>query len=160
MDRVNLILKNPKYQEYIDRINRAEESRIFCLHNMNHFLDVARIAHIMNLEEGLGLSRELIYATALLHDIGRFLQYEEGISHETASVSLAPEILRETGFSEEEIGEILSAVREHRNSQIAEEKSLAGIIYLADKTSRACFSCKAEKSCNWSVQKKNLTIVR
>ena len=71
MNRVDLILEHPKYQEYLDKIKQAEEKRIFCLHNMNHFLDVARIAYIMNLEEELGIAKEIIYATALLHDIGR-----------------------------------------------------------------------------------------
>lgn len=159
MDRVNLILRNTKYQDYIDRIKRAEEGRIFCLHNMCHFLDVARIAYIMNLEEGLELSKELIYATALLHDIGRFKQYESGIPHERASAHMAPEILEEAGFSQEEQREILRAILEHRNPLMAEEKSLAGVLYRADKASRACFGCEAESLCDWSTEKKNLDIV-
>lgn len=158
MDRVDLILGNPKYQEYIDKIKQAEEKRIFCLHNMNHFLDVARIAYIMNLEENLQISKELIYATALLHDIGRFLQYEDGTPHEKASVLLAPEILAETGFDEREQAEILRAIREHRNREVAEEKNLASIIYRADKASRACFACEAESQCDWEKSKKNMRV--
>lgn len=156
MNRVNLILENSKYQEYIDKIKQAEEDRIFCLHNMSHFMDVARIAYSINLEEGLGLPKEWIYATALLHDIGRFKQYEDGTPHELASAELAPEILAETGFEEQE--EILKAIREHRNKEIAKEKSLAGIIYRADKLSRPCFVCEAEKQCDWKKSKKNMKI--
>lgn len=159
MNRVNLILENSKYQEYIDKIKQAEEDRIFCLHNMSHFMDVARIAYSINLEEGLGLSKEWIYATALLHDIGRFKQYEEGTPHELASAELAPEILAETGFEEQEQEEILKAIREHRNKEIAKEKSLAGIIYRADKLSRPCFACEAEKQCDWKKSKKNMKII-
>lgn len=158
MDRVNLILSNSKYQEYIDKIKQAEEDRIFCLHNMSHFMDVARIAYSINLEEGLEISKELIYATALLHDIGRFKQYEEGTPHELASAELAPEILAETGFEEQEQEEILKAIREHRNKEIVKEKSLAGIIYRADKLSRPCFACEAEKQCDWKKSKKNMEI--
>ena len=158
MDRVDLILENPKYQEYIDKIKQAEEKRIFCLHNMNHFLDVARIAYIMNLEENLQISKELIYATALLHDIGRFQQYEDGTPHEKASALLAPEILAETGFEEHEQAEILRAIREHRNRDVAEEKNLTSIIYRADKASRACFACKAESQCDWENSKKNMRV--
>lgn len=158
MDRVNLILSNSKYQEYIDKIKQAEEDRIFCLHNMSHFMDVARIAYSINLEEGLEISKELIYATALLHDIGRFKQYEKGTPHELASAELAPEILAETGFEEQEQEEILKAIREHRNKEIAKEKSLAGIIYRADKLSRPCFACEAEKQCDWKKSKKNMEI--
>ena len=158
MNRVNLILENSKYQEYIDKIKQAEEDRIFCLHNMSHFMDVARIAYSINLEEGLGLSKEWIYATALLHDIGRFKQYEDGTSHELGSAELAPEILAETGFEEQEQEEILKAIKEHRNKEIAKEKSLAGIIYRADKLSRPCFACEAEKQCDWKKSKKNMKI--
>lgn len=159
MDRVNSILKNQKYQEYIDRIKQAEEDRIFCLHNMSHFMDVARIAYSINLEEGLEISKELIYATALLHDIGRFQQYEDGTPHEKASAELAPEILTETGFEEQEQKEILRAIREHRNTDVAKEKSLAGIIYRADKLSRPCYACEAEKQCDWKKSKKNMKII-
>lgn len=158
MDRVDLILENPKYQEYIDKIKQAEEKRIFCLHNMNHFLDVARIAYIMNLEEDLRISKELIYATALLHDIGRFMQYEDSTPHDKASTLLAPEILAETGFDEQEQAEILRAIGEHRNREVKEEKSLAGIIYRADKASRACFACEAESQCDWDKSKKNMWV--
>lgn len=158
MNRVDLILEHPKYQEYLDKIKQAEEKRIFCLHNMNHFLDVARIAYIMNLEEDLQISREVIYATALLHDIGRFIQYEDGTPHEKASAELAEELLQETGFGKKEQKEILRAIREHRNKEMAEEKSLAGIIYRADKASRACFACESEQQCDWDRTKKNMRV--
>lgn len=159
MDRVNLILENQIYQEYIDKIKQAEENRIFCLHNMNHFMDVARIAYSINLEEGMEIPKELIYATALLHDIGRFKQYECGTPHEKASAELAPEILTETGFEEKERAEILRAIIEHRNKNVAKERSLAGIIYRADKLSRPCFSCEVEKQCDWKKSKKNMEII-
>lgn len=158
MERVNRILKSKKYQEHIDKIKAAEEGRIFCCHNMVHFLDVARIASLINAEEQLGIDKELIYATALLHDIGRHVQYAEGTPHEQAGVQLAPEILEETGFEVWEQREILRAVKEHRNAKIAGERSLAGIIYRADKASRACFACEAEKLCDWKAEKKNLGI--
>ena len=158
MDRVNLILRNSKYQEYIDKIKQAEEKRIFCLHNMSHFMDVARIAYSINLEEGLQISKELIYATALLHDIGRFKQYEDGTPHELTSAELAWEIMGECAFGELEQQEIIRAIREHRNTKVAKEKSLAGIIYRADKLSRSCFACEAEKQCDWKKSKKNMKI--
>jgi len=158
MDRVNLILGNSKYQEYIDKIKQAEEDRIFCLHNMSHFMDVARIAYIINLEEELEIPKELIYATALLHDIGRFRQYEDGTLHELASAELAQAILEEAEFVDKEQKEILRAIREHRNKEVAVEKSLAGIIYRADKLSRPCFACVAERQCDWKKSRKNMRI--
>lgn len=156
MNRVNRILTNEKYKMHLEKISAAEETRLFCCHNMGHFLDVARIAMQLNAEEELGISKELIYATALLHDIGRHVQYADGTPHEKASVILAPEILEECDFKREEQEIILAAIGNHRNKKIAGEKSLSGIIYRADKLSRACFCCQAERECDWSKSKKNL----
>ncbi len=56
----------------------AEEGRRFCHHDMGHFLDVARLAMIFNLQQGLSVSKEMIYAAALLHDIGRWNSMRTG----------------------------------------------------------------------------------
>ena len=70
MDRVNAVQEHPLYREYYERLEKLEEGRIFCRHQMPHLLDVARIAYIRNLEEGLGFPRDVIYTAAVLHDIG------------------------------------------------------------------------------------------
>ncbi len=158
MERVNRILENKKYQDYLQKNKAAEEGRIFCCHNMEHFLDVARIAYILNLEEKLAVSKEFIYAAALLHDIGRHVQYADGTPHEKASALLAEEILEECGYDEFARKVILQAVKEHRNASIATQKGLAGLLYRADKASRACFACKAEGLCDWKAEKKNLQV--
>ena len=62
------------------------------------------------------------------------------------------------GYEEEEKARILRAIENHRNREIRDEKSLTGILYRADKMSRSCFGCKAEKECDWSAEKKNLII--
>lgn len=159
MERVNYILGNKTYRSYLREIEACEEKRIFCHHNMAHFLDVARIAQLLNLEEAFGIAKEMIYAAALLHDIGRHLQYREGTPHEQASALLAPEILRECGFSAAETEEITEAIRQHRNADIREERNLSGLIYRADKLSRSCFACPAEPVCDWKNEKKNWRII-
>ena len=83
----------------MERLAEYEKDRIFCRHGMEHLLDVARIAYIENLENNRGISKEIIYGAALLHDIGRYLQYTEGIPHEKAGEELALEILKDSGFS-------------------------------------------------------------
>ena len=158
MERLNHILNHTKYKEYLRKNQAAEEGRIFCCHSMEHFLDVARIAYIMNLEESLEIDRELIYATALLHDIGRHVQYEDGTPHEEAGAILAEDILKECGFRKVERTLILQAIREHRNTDMVTHKDLAGLLYRADKASRACFACEAEGLCNWKKEKKNMQI--
>ena len=159
MQRINEILNQDSYREYLKRNEEAERERKFCHHDMGHFLDVARIASIINLEEDYGLSGELIYAAALLHDIGRWQQYEDGTPHEKASAVLAPDILVKCGFNKEESELIVTAISRHRDSEIKEDKDLNGLLYRADKLSRPCFACKAEKDCNWKNEKKNRCLV-
>lgn len=158
MDRIDQILKDDLFIEGLSKNEEAEKSRAFCHHDMAHFLDVARIGRILNAEEGLGVEAELIYAAALLHDIGKHLQYKEGTPHELASAELAAGILRDCGFDEKETDVIIDAIRSHRNSESAGEKGLKGILYRADKLSRACFCCPAEADCNWESGKKNLRL--
>ncbi|MDO4522273.1 MAG: HD domain-containing protein [Eubacteriales bacterium] len=158
MERVNRILKHRIYQKCLEEIRICEKERMFCHHDMAHFMDVARIAQIINLEEKMGIEKERIYAAALLHDIGRHLQYREGVRHELASADIAPEILEECGFSEEESALITEAIAGHRDISVMERRDLTGVIYRADKLSRACFGCVAEKACDWKTEKKNLQI--
>jgi uncharacterized protein len=153
-DRINAILYNHKFISYLNKNEKCEKDRIFCHHDLSHFLDVARIAYIVNLENNLNYSKDTIYATALLHDIGRWKQYEEGIPHHAASAELAVDILEECGYSKQEINEIVEAISHHR--KVDEDKnSLSHIIYFSDKASRNCFNCKASKECTWSSEKKN-----
>lgn len=159
MDRVNRILHHEKYQKYLARNEQAEMNRHFCRHNMGHFLDVARLAVILNETEHYAMDKELIYAAALLHDIGRWMQYEEGIPHEKASLQLAPEILLDCGFEKQECEEILYAIGNHRNAAVREDKTLSGLLYRADKYSRPCFACPACRECDWKQDKKNKKLV-
>jgi len=155
MERIDKILRNEKYRHYLQLNKEAEAERIFCRHDMGHFLDVARIGWILVMEKGLPIDREMVYAAALLHDIGRHLQYAEGICHEKASAGLAPEILRECGFDDKETSVIIEAIGRHRDRNAAKEENLNGILYCADKASRACFCCEAEALCDWKQDKKN-----
>lgn len=158
MDRINKILNHHLFNENLEKNRTAEADRSFCRHDMVHFLDVARIGMILNLEEGLGIPRELIYGAALLHDIGKHRQYEEGIPHEQASALIAPEILRECGFAEKETSVIIDAILAHRNSDVIPERNLRGVLYRADKASRPCYACRVERECSWKDGRKNKEI--
>ena len=92
MKKVNEILNNDKYIKYINEIKCLEKNRIYCRHDMRHFLDMARIAYILVLEEGLDYSIEVIYGIGLLHDIGRAEEYKNNINHDKAGVAIAKEI--------------------------------------------------------------------
>ena len=54
--------------------------------------------------------------------------------------------------------EILSAILQHRTQETKTKADLAGLLYRADKASRSCLFCQAQKACNWSQEKKNLTL--
>ena len=155
MENVNIILNNKKYKQALKKIEEYEKDREFCNHTIEHFMDVSRIAYIMILEENLNVSKEIVYAIGLLHDIGRVKQYEEGIHHDIASVEISREILKETSFTKNEINIILNGIANHRKES---DNKLEEIIYKADKLSRQCFNCKAEKECYWSNEKKNFKI--
>ena len=158
MERIDKILNHDLFAEHMRKNEAAEAERSFCRHNMGHMLDVARIAMILNLEEALQIPKDVVYAAALLHDIGRHIQYEDGTTHEAASAKIAPSILKDCGYDEKETDVIISAIRLHRTAEIAENQDLNGILYRADKASRACFACKAEKNCDWKQEKKNFFI--
>ena len=155
MENINIILNNKEYKQALEKLSEYERNREFCNHTIEHFIDVSRIAYIMVLEEKLNVSKEVIYAIGLLHDIGRVKQYEEGIHHDIASVEMSKEILKETSFTDEEINIILNGIANHRKES---DNKLEEIIYKADKLSRQCFNCKSEQECYWSNEKKNFKI--
>lgn len=152
MNRVNEILNNKKYKRLLEEIADLEKDRIFCKHSLAHFLDVARIAYIEVLEKQLNYNKEVIYAIALLHDIGRGLEYKEGIPHHIASALIAKDILKDIDYTEEEKSQIIKCIEEHRTGS---EDSLSEIIYKSDKLSRNCFNCNSIKLCKWTNEKKN-----
>lgn len=155
MEKVNAILNNPKYINYLKRLENYEVNRKFCKHNMKHFLDLARIAYIMVLEDNLNYSKEIIYAIGLLHDIGRVLEYEKDIPHHKGSVIIAKELLKDSEFKNEEIEKILEGIEFHRTDSLS---CLGKIIYESDKLSRDCYNCEAVKECYWDKDKKNMNI--
>ena len=110
------------------------------------------------LEQQLPVDREVVYAAALLHDIGRVAQMEHAIPHEQASVEFAKQILPDAGFNEEELREVTVAILSHREDCSVSE--LGKILYQADKRSRACWCCGASDLCNWPDEKKNKGIFR
>lgn len=160
MKVLELIRRHPLYAEYYEKLRVVEADRIFCCHQMEHLMDVARIAYIINLEQQMNIRKEVIYAAALLHDIGKYRQYAEKIPHEKASAEIAEQILDDlpdAAFTEEEKQEILRAVLGHRKMR-EDMTELEKLLYISDKKSRMCFACEAEKECNWSMEKKNMEI--
>ncbi len=151
MERVNRILKNPSFLRYLEQNKKAEADRVFCNHSFFHLIDVARLTYIFLLEEGNPyITREMAYAAALLHDIGRWQEYSSGLNHADASAVLAGPILSESGFVRGETELIEKAIRQHRldESAAVHRSPLSRALKKADRHSRICFSCTVSDKCN------------
>ena len=163
MKRADAIGRNPVFRGHLGRIDAAEEDRAFCRHGLPHLLDVARIAWILNLERTCGLRKDVVYAAALLHDIGRSEQYATGEDHDVAGVRIAGEVLDDLPealrFDPLERASILAAVARHRTARDDEWEGevLIPLIEQADHLSRPCYACAAREACYWPRERKNLT---
>lgn len=158
MKQVDQIYEHPVYQEKFRALQLAERDRMFCKHTLEHFIDVARLMYIYSLEHQLSISKEVIYAMALMHDIGRIDQIENGVPHEQAGAELCDVILPDCGFTEEETESIKASILHHRNAGNDEKDPYYEMLYWADKKSRNCYACASKKECNWDEEKMNLNI--
>ncbi|MCX7772577.1 MAG: HD domain-containing protein [Clostridia bacterium] len=158
MVRVDKVLENSIFRRNFNLMAIKEKKRIYCKHGMTHLIDTARIAYILSLENNLNIAKDVIYAAALLHDVGKIVEYTEGVEHNVVGAELCVEILMEAGFEDFEIEMIRRAILKHRDASIRNDLSLTGILYRADKLSRPCLYCKAEPKCDWSPEKKNMRV--
>ncbi|OAT80707.1 HD domain-containing protein [Desulfotomaculum copahuensis] len=159
MHRVERIIKHPVYREGLIRNADREKERIFCRHDFQHMLDVARITYILLMEagemdrlmrahalDGSEAVREAVYAAGLLHDISRWRQYDTGVDHAAAGARDARPILLETGFKAGETDVIARAIAAHRHG--GPEGGLLGrLLARADDLARPCASCPARREC-------------
>jgi len=159
MERIDAIVRDPLFRECLEKNKKAEKDREFCKHDLQHFVDVARIAYILILEpgdffqfirenqlSGPRAAKEAIYAAGILHDIGRWKEYETGEDHAPVGAELAEQILRRTGFTAREIRIIIQAIYEHREQRTQMTK-LGEVLHRADNLSRACHECSAQDKC-------------
>lgn len=159
MARYQAITKHKKFIKYLDQITKWEVCREFCCHGLEHLVDVARISYIMNLERGLGLSKDLVYGAALLHDIGKVKQYKKKKPHEITGAKKCGRILSECGYEEDEISMIKTAILYHRRGDDPDKNPLSQILYEADKRSRLCMKCNKNCECNWTEEEKNNLLI-
>ncbi|SET33747.1 HDIG domain-containing protein [Natronincola peptidivorans] len=146
MERIKRILNHDEYNHHLENNSRAEEKRGFCRHDLQHFLAVARVGYIIALERRYKVSKEMIYAAALLHDIAKWKQYLEGVNHAIASAKVAEDLLEECGFSPEETKTISDAIKKHRKGKDLETE-LDISLYEGDKKSRLCVKCHKLSDC-------------
>lgn len=159
MEYVRKLLQETDYLHQLEKLEELEKERRFCRHGLEHVLDVARIAWIQVLEKQLSFEKEKVYLTSLLHDIGRNLEYQEGIPHHEAGRKMAEAYLSQIGYPKEKCIDVIEAIGEHRNKEKLNGDFIK-IIKEADSISRNCFFCKVSGECKWSEERKNQTIIR
>lgn len=143
MENVEKLLVHPQFLKYMALNGKAEQNRKFCKHDFSHLFDVARVAYCMSLERNLGIPKETIYLTALLHDIAKWKQYETGVDHAMEGATMAREILQDLSI---EADEICEAIRTHRKAHLA-KTPLGQILYDSDKAVRPCIICPYIDEC-------------
>ncbi len=150
MQRVNRILFDEEYRCCLVKNRVLEERRSFCRHDFEHSLAVARLTYLLLLEEECRIiSRDVAYGTGLLHDIGRWKEYEEGGDHALHSAALAWDILERAGFDLSERELIVKAIARHREEVPGEHRSpLSAALYRADGLARPCFYCACRSECH------------
>lgn len=158
MERINRIIAHPAFVAAMKELKACEAAREYCVHDIEHSLNVARLMMIVNLEHNLRYDEELLYAAALLHDIGRVSQYKTGEDHALAGGEAAWDILPACGFWPGETLMIDKAIRTHNTDEPV--NPLGELLQLCDKRSRNCFLCAAADTCKWPDEKKNRGITR
>ena len=160
------IIENKRFIQLQDSLDKLEEDRIYCLHGISHSLDVARIAYIMMLEDGIDINQDVLYGAALLHDLGRSVDM---VKHNEKSVDIARSLLPECGYNTSQIDEIVEIIESHSGElpieeiqRLRQDKNLDVKSYfkIADQLSRNCFCCKAASTCKWDMDTriKNITV--
>ncbi len=150
MDKIQRIIDHPDFQLYLRKNRHLEEKRVFCTHDFDHLLTVARLTYLLLVEQGeQPIIKELAYAAGLLHDIGRWREYTENIDHALSGAKLARPILEASGFQQTDIDLILIAIREHRKDyHVGDNRHpLSKALFCADLFSRLCFKCPAKEDC-------------
>ncbi len=157
MKRLDRIIHHPVFQQELERLEFYEKDRIYCRHNLEHLLAVARTAQILNLERQANIPQDVLYAASLLHDIGRACQYATGQPDRQPGVMLAEKTPKDAAFTPAQPNELLDCGQHHHGRPWG-GTDLVSILSEADTRSRPCFSCLAAESCKWSMERRNLSL--
>ncbi|MHB1652452.1 MAG: HD domain-containing protein [Desulfitobacteriaceae bacterium] len=149
MERINQVIQGKDFQQYLQKTAELEQQRLYCKHGFDHLLAVARIACVYLLEHGENnFEKEIVYSAAILHDLGRWVEYQTGEDHAVVSARLAGPLLEENGFAPEEVRLILQAILEHRKHRDECLSPLGKALALADDWARDCWNCAGQDTCH------------
>jgi len=101
-------------------------------HGLDHIRRVVSLCEVIGKEENADMM--VLLPAALLHDIARPTETQEGVPHEEAGARMAERYLRSIAYDEENIRNITHAIRTHRYRSIRKPETLeARILSDADK---------------------------
>ena len=119
-----------KYSEIYEHVRRVLGKD--GSHGMDHIMRVTRLCEIIGKREHAAM--DILVPAALLHDIARPLEKEQGIPHETEGAKIAGEYLASITYDPSSIREIKDAIRTHRYRSAEKPRTLeARILSDADK---------------------------
>jgi HD superfamily phosphodiesterase len=125
-------------------------------HNWNHVLrDVYRSIKIGEAENA---KMKIVLASVLLHDIGR-LHPEEGKDHYAAGAKIAFNLLKKTGFAEQEVEETIHCIRSHGPRGLEEPRTLeAEVCFDVDVLSHSCGNIGVARVFHYFIAEEKFTI--
>jgi len=125
--------KHAELKALYDFVERDYSANGLVHHNWNHVLRV--LAFGIEVGESEEANMKIVLAGLLLHDCGR-LHREEGEDHHAAGAKLAPKILQQACFKDNEIDEVVHCIRSHGARGLEEPKTLeAKVCYDVDALS-------------------------
>lgn len=153
MSYIARLMALESYRQALTALERREADRIYCKHDLDHFLDVARITLLLCQAHNIEADRDSVYLAALMHDLGR-LDRDEA-DHNVAGSVLAAQWLDAIGFPKDRQEVVLTLIEEHGWPGKKAPANLSEAFSLADSYSRACYYCPAADSCFWPPERKN-----
>jgi len=101
-------------------------------HSYDHTLRVLSVS--LQIGKEVGANMRILYAAALLHDIGRPREEKTGVTHALLSGEMSKRVLSKAGYTPQETESVVAAIRTHRFSEGLRPVSLEGeILSDADK---------------------------
>lgn len=162
MKYIEKLLSNDKYKNDLDTLCALEANRVFCKHDKTHFKNVSLIARVLNQENSLKISEDVIDLCAYLHDMGRLAEYSGVENHHKASYNYALDIMNEIEVPKDMQNQVLLGISHGVKRFDVTERydnrhkllTLNEIISFADHFSRNCYDCKESEGCKWSAKEK------
>lgn len=147
------LLALESYRQALRALEDQEADRIYCKHNLDHFLDVARVTMLVCADFDIPADKDVVYLAALMHDLGRLDKGQA--DHPVASAQLADQWLEAIDFPADRRPEVIRLIEGHGWRGPAVPSNLLEAFSLADSLSRPCYQCPATDSCHWPADRKN-----